>query len=104
MDQPIETGSATSGDLSASSGSIPIVLDPLQQALAITAEIFPGPSAVQDEFDPENPADKWRTIVVHAKGSISDIVDRKSDWHKRMIAALGPSGMDITIRVFPEES
>ena len=103
MDQPLDTGTSSTSDHGAGSSAKPCLLDPLQQALAITAEIFPGPFVVQDEFNPENPADKWQTIVVQAKGEVSEIVDNTGRWHRRMIEALGPAGMDITIRAIPNE-
>lgn len=78
--------------------------DPLAQALAITAEIYSaGPFEVEEGFDPEHPETRWREIVVPVTGTVREIVDRKTIWHRRMISELGAAGRDITIRVVPTE-
>jgi hypothetical protein len=39
--------------------------------------------------------------VVQMDGNPSAIVEMNALWHRRMIQELGPTGMDILIRVWP---
>jgi hypothetical protein len=75
--------------------------DPLAHALRITNDIFPGPTKVEEEFDPEDPEDQWQVVIVPVTGTVKEIVERKSLWHRRMILELGAAGHGITIRVVP---
>lgn len=85
-------------------GQMPVsTVDALQVALAITAEVFPGPATVQEEFNPEHPDYRWQTIVVRVGGEASEVVDRSTHWHRRMLERLGAGGANITIRVLPVE-
>jgi hypothetical protein len=85
-------------------GQMPVsAADALQMALAITAEVFPGPAEVHEEFHPAHPEHRWQTIVVRVDGEVNEVVDRSAHWHRRMLERLGVAGADITIRVLPVE-
>ncbi len=78
----VEARLAQNGDAQARSPELPPGL--LDQVREITQEIFPGKWEFTSEFDPEYPEDRYVVVHVEATGDPRDIVDRCSQWHKRI--------------------
>ena len=50
----------------------------------ITQEIFPGECEFTNEFDFENPEDRYVVVNVEATGDIKEIAERGCAWHDRI--------------------
>jgi hypothetical protein len=50
----------------------------------ITQDLFPGKCEFTSEFDPEYPDDRYVVVNVEATGDPKEIVDRCSQWHRRI--------------------
>lgn len=55
-----------------------------QRAEAITRELFPGEFSVEARTDPEIPDDLYLVWEVRATGSITEILARNDEWHRRV--------------------
>jgi hypothetical protein len=54
------------------------------QVRRITQDLFPGMCEFTNEFDPENPDDRYVVVNVEATGDPKEIVDRSCAWHLRI--------------------
>ena len=77
--------------------------DAQEKALAIRAEIFPGPASVEWIFDPSEPEEQWRVIVVSVRGELDQILEKQRQWHRRMFEAFGPEEV-LNFTICPKPS
>lgn len=56
----------------------------MPDVMRMTQEFFPGESCVKLESDPEFPEDTYLVVDVRASGTAEEIVNRRSQWHKRL--------------------
>jgi hypothetical protein len=60
------------------------------KVLAITSEYFPGSAEVEEMFDPQEPEERWRVIIVKAPGDPDDRLKAKDAWRERILREFGP--------------
>lgn len=63
--------------------------DVMEQVVAMTRQLFPGPLSVEASRDPENPLDEFTVLNVQSNGELRDMLDRECQWIHR-IAAIVP--------------
>jgi hypothetical protein len=62
----------------------------MADVVRVTKELFPGHVSVQVMTDPEYPQDRFTVIEAQASGKVVDVVDRRAEWHRRVLG-LSPS-------------
>jgi hypothetical protein len=68
----------------------------------VTKELFPGHVSVQVMTDPEYPQDRFTVIEAQASGQVVDVVDRRAEWHRRVLG-LSPSCSALRLKLDVQE-
>ena len=71
--------------------STPSPIDLQPAILEFTAELFKNPASITVEADPEIPGLESLVVRVAAAGSVAEIVELHSTWHRKVLEIAGDS-------------
>jgi hypothetical protein len=74
----------------------------INQILALSASIFPGPVEFEAANDPENPSDKYVVFDVVAAGEYVDYRERIFQWHDEVEKLVGGPTSEFRLIVHPK--
>ena len=57
----------------------------MADVVRVTQEIFPGDVSIRAMHDPDHPQEHFTVIEAQADGAIEEVVDRRIEWHRRVI-------------------
>lgn len=73
----------------------------VDQVVAMTRQLFPGPLSVATSHDPDHPRDEFTVLNVESNGDIRDTMDRECQWIHRVAAivpGLGRFRLSIAVK------
>jgi hypothetical protein len=77
-------------------------IDSMSQAVRLTQSLFPGQVRVEVEEDPELPDVSYLVFNVTAKGTIAEIVNRRTQWHEQVRALIPENAQRLRLSVDPK--
>lgn len=72
----------------------------LTRILNLTQRIFPGPVAVEREFDPAEPDSPWVVFEVKVGGERKELMDRYFQWHDEIEKFIPGHSPQIRLAVY----
>ena len=73
----------------------------LTEVVRMTQELFSSTVAVEVMSDPEVPGESWTILTVEPTGDPKDLVQRRSEWHQRLVRQFRDQFQDLRLSICP---
>ena len=73
----------------------------LNEVVRMTEELFSSAVAVEVMSDPEVPGESWTVLTVEPTGDPKELVQRRSEWHERLVRQFPDQFQDLRLSICP---